>query len=226
MVNEKQANAKPKASSMPPANQEQGAELVAERNDFYRDGYRRMQVITMISAAASLAGVLIAGIAVFSKPDPRYFATDPQGKITPIVPLNKPLHTEGAVLGWAVDAVMQTLALDFVHYQRTLNHARVNFTDEGWDKFLTAMNDSGLGHAMKTNKQVLSLSPTDAPVVVAQGELRGVYTWKITQPYVLTFSTNTVTRSQKVKVNLTVVRVPTTDNPKGLGIQQFIMEDA
>lgn len=203
-----------------------GLEVVTERHDFYRDGYRRMQMISLISAGASLAAILLAGVAVFSKPEPKYFATDPQGKLTPIVPLNRPLHTEGAVLGWANEAVMQTFALDFVHYQRTLNMARNHFTEEGWDRFLTALNDSGLGHAMRENKQVLSMTPTDAPVVVAQGLMRGVYTWKIKMPYLLTFSNNTTSRSQKVKINMTVIRVPTTDNPKGLGIQQLIMEDA
>lgn len=203
-----------------------GLDVVVERNDFYRDGYRKMQTITAISAAASLAAVLIAGIAIFAKPAPKFFATDREGRIIPLVPLNQPYQNSGAVLGWASEAIMKTFSMDFVHYRRSLNESREYFTEDGWNGFLQAMQDSGVGPSMKEQKQVVSATPTDAAVIVGQGELRGSYTWKIKQPFLITFSTNTESRSQKVVVSLTVLRVPTTVNAKGLGIQQIIMEDA
>ena len=68
------------------------------RNNFYRDGQRKMIIILIFSILVNfgLAGLLF--YLLTHPPEPRYFATSINGRITPITALNAPNQSDSAVL--------------------------------------------------------------------------------------------------------------------------------
>ena len=93
-------------------------ELVTLRNNFYRDNFRRMVWVLLISLIVNV--ILLAGLVTLSNRQPHsyYFATTSDGQIIPIVPLEQPLMTDEAVRSWVARNVPQIYTLDFVNYRQ------------------------------------------------------------------------------------------------------------
>ena len=83
------------------------------RNNFYRDGQRKMILILLFSIAVN---IILAGLLAYlitHPPEPRYFATSINGRITPITALNAPNQSDSAILQWANQAAIATFSYNF-----------------------------------------------------------------------------------------------------------------
>ena len=61
------------------------------------------------------------------------------------------------------------------------------------------------------------------PVISNQGEIDGVYSWRVQIPFLVTYQSAQTAEQKKFTVLVTVVRVPTAIDPLGIGIDQFVM---
>ena len=52
--------------------------------------------------------------------------------------------TQSALVLWASVAVKSAYNIGFNNYQQQLSAAKGNFTSDGWDSFMTALDSSGL----------------------------------------------------------------------------------
>ena len=128
---------------------------VALRNNFYRDGQRKMIVVLLVSM---LANIVLAGILVYiitHPPAPKYFATSINGRITPLIPLDIPNQSDSSVLQWANVAATAAYSYNFVNYRTELVAASGFFTPEGWDQFLTALKQSNNLDAVVAKKLIV-----------------------------------------------------------------------
>lgn len=93
---------------------------VTLRNEFYKDGHRKLLITFMISVVVNivLAGLLI--YLITHPPAPKYFATSINGRITPLFPLNEPNQSDSAVLQWANQAAIAAFTYNFVNYRTEL----------------------------------------------------------------------------------------------------------
>ena len=65
--------------------------------------------------------------------------------------------------------------------------------------------------------------PQSAPIIEKAGLLRGVFTWKIKFPMILTYiNSEGIQNEQKLNIQLIIERAKTTDNPKGILVKQLI----
>lgn len=196
------------------------------RNDFYRDGQRKMIVILLFSIIANL---ILAGILTYiitHPPEPRYFATSINGRITPLVALNAPNQSDSAILQWANQAAIATFSYNFVNYRSELVAASGFFTAEGWDQFISALGASNNLDAIKAKKLVVSAVATSAPVILQKGVLNGRYAWRIQMPILVTYQSASEFSQQNLNVTMLVTRVDTLNSPRGIGIAQFISAPA
>jgi intracellular multiplication protein IcmL len=205
---------------------ESAIQVVTMRNQFYYDSYRRIMLVLLLSILLnfSLGGIL--WYLVSHPPEPKYFATTINGRITPLVPLDQPNQADSSVLQWANQAAIASYTYNFVNYQQELQAASEFFTPEGWSNFLTALQSSNNLDAVKVKKLIVSAVATRAPIILQKGILDGRYAWRVQMPVLVTYQSPNQFAQQNNVVTMLITRVSTLNNPRGIGIAQFIVAPA
>jgi intracellular multiplication protein IcmL len=200
-----------------------GLGSVVVRNEYYRDGFRTMQKISLLQAIIIL-GLIAAMIFVIQvhQPKNRYFATTEDGRLVPMIALNEPNLSNSALLSWTAQAATEVWTFGFHDYKRRLQEASSNFTRRGWASFTQALERSRIIEMVKQNQFVVTAAPRSAPVVISEGVQNGRYTWTVELPLKLTYQAGSKTRSDNLRVRLKIVRVPKLESPNGIGINQWI----
>lgn len=194
------------------------------KNNFVqqRDLSRRISSLAVAGFGVGLLGLALAAVSVLSKPQPSYFAVSPTLSVIQLTPLSEPYISKQGLLDWTAESVSKTLALDFAHYREQLNEVMPDYTPDGYKQVVAQLEDSGTLKMIKTQRVVTSAIPTAAPVIVAAGVLNGVYAWKIQFPLVVSYETSgNSSNRQSLVATVTVTRVPTVYNPRGVAIAQL-----
>jgi intracellular multiplication protein IcmL len=204
---------------------EDALEVVRLRNNFYRDGYRRVLSALLFMIIINL--VLAAAIMymITHRPQPQYFATSAEGRITPIYPLSMPVISTADLLQWATVAATSANTYNFVNYRQELQSASSFFTPTGWKEFQDALKASRNLETVLSRKLTVSAVATGAPVLLDEGVIGGAYKWKIQLPILVTYESASTKISQPSLVTMIVTRVPTLDTPKGIAIDAFYMSE-
>jgi intracellular multiplication protein IcmL len=196
------------------------------RNEFYRDGQRKMVLGLLISI---LTNIVLGGMLAYlltHPPKPKYFATSINGRITPLFPLNEPNQSDSAVLQWANQAAIAAFTYNFVNYRDELQAASGFFTGEGWQQFLTALQQSNNLDAVKAKKLIVSAVATRAPIILQKGVLNGHYSWRVQMPLLVTYQSASEFSQQNNVLTMLITRVSTLNSPRGIGIAQFVVGPA
>ena len=199
-------------------------EVVRLRTAFYRDNSRRMMGLVLICMV--IIGILVCGLVyvVSNPPQPVYFATSIDGRVTPLVPLDQPNLSTSALLQWANTAAITAYTYNFVNYRQALQEASESFTPDGWTAFMAALNSSNNLDAVIAKKLIVSAVATGAPIVLAQGVLNDRYAWRVQMPMLITYQSASQFSQQSVTVTMLITRVPTLNSPRGIGIAQFVVD--
>lgn len=196
---------------------------VVLRNSYYRDGFRNMIKIVFLESAAIV--MLVIALVVthnMRNPSDRYFATTADGRLVEMVPLNRPNLSQAALLSWVAQAATEVMTFGFHDYQRRLQKASRHFTSRGWESFTAALQSSRILETVQAKQQVVTATPRSAPVLIQEGLMQGTYKWVIELPLSVTYQAGIATRTDSLLVTLYVERVPTLENPQGVGIDQWV----
>lgn len=198
--------------------------VVNNRSDFYRDNYRRVIIAVLLSIM--IIASLIAALAyiITHPPQPQYFATTIQGRITPVVPLDQPNLPPSAVLQWANSAAIASYTYNFQDYRAELQAASDFYTPTGWTNFLDALSKSNNLTSVISKKLVVSAVATGAPTILDQGVIDGIYTWKVQMPILVTYQNVNQVAQQPVMITLIIQRVSTLSSFRGIGIASLIAQ--
>ncbi|CAM2747875.1 protein IcmL (DotI) [Legionella steigerwaltii] len=200
--------------------------VVALRNKFYKDSQRKVILALLI---ALLVNIVLAALLVYMithPPAPKYFATSINGRITPLFPLNEPNQSDSAVLQWANQAAIAAFTYNFVNYRDELQASSGFFTPEGWDQFLSALQQSNNLDAVKAKKLIVSAVATRAPIILQKGVLNGNFSWRVQMPILVTYQSASEFTQQNNVVTMLITRVSTLNSPRGIGISQFVVGPA
>lgn len=200
--------------------------VVGLRNQFYKDSQRKVMLALLI---ALLINMVLGGLLVYimtHPPEPRYFATSINGRITPLFPLDQPNQSDSAVLQWANQAAIAAFTYNFVNYRDELQASSGFFTAEGWDQFLSALQQSNNLDAVKAKKLIVSAVATRAPVILQKGLLNDSYSWRVQMPILVTYQSASEFTQQNNVVTMLITRVSTLNSPRGIGIAQFVVGPA
>jgi intracellular multiplication protein IcmL len=196
--------------------------IVQLRNEFYRDNYHRVMFVLLLSIVINLALGALIFYMYTHPPSPKYFATSINGRITPLYALDKPNQSDPAVLQWANQAAIAAYTYNFVNYRQELTSAAVFFTPEGWQQFINALVATNNLAAVKAKKLIVSAVATKAPVILRKGILNGSYSWRVQMELMVTYQSASVFTQDKYTLTMLIKRVSTLNNPRGIGIAQFI----
>lgn len=208
----------------PPAPSPSGGQTVALRMDFYRDGFRWMLVSYPVLVIALLASILLNAYMLKHQPEPRYFVTDPAGRIAPVAPLNIPYISPQSLLNWVSEAATGAYTFDAENYRKQLQEMSKHFTAQGHEDYLASMKPT-VEFVIK-GTMIASAVPTGAPVIVGEGETpQGVYAWKIRMPIQAEYRSAKERAKKALMLTIVVVRRSTIENPFGIGISQLIARE-
>ena len=160
------------------------------------------------------------------RPKQTYYIDPPSGSKVEVFPLTEPNVTPSSLTKWITQAVTSAYTLDFYDYQDTINSLKEFFTIAGYQNFINALNASGSLNKIIKDKLIVSAVATDTAVILQEGVMNNVYSWKIQIPLLLNYQGASTTSTQKsIAVSVLVTRVPTDVAPKGIGIAQLVDED-
>lgn len=216
---DKKTKKTPKKSGVAPS----ALNAVVTRNSFYRDGYRNLTRLVIIQGLVILGLVVALGVTIStSKPQDRFFATTSDGRLVRMRPLGQPNLNDAALVSWAARATSEIMTFGFHDYQRRLQESSKFFTRRGWQSFTEALDQARIIEAVEQNQQIVTAAPRQAPVIIQQGLVNGIYRWIVELPLNVTYQAGSNQQNNTVKVRLVIVRVSTLDNPSGIGIQQWL----
>lgn len=200
--------------------------VVTTRNNFHRDGQRRLVTGLLITLFVNILMAVLLFYVITHPPAPTYFATSISGRITPLYPLDQPNQSDSAVLQWANQAAIAAFTYNFVNYRDELQAASGFFTSDGWQQFLDALQQSNNLEAVKAKKLIVSAVATRAPIILQKGLLNGRYSWRIQMPLLVTYQSASEFSQQNNVVTMLVTRISTLNSPRGIGISQFVVGPA
>lgn len=205
-----------------------GLGVVVERNEYYRDGYRVLLSVSIMQAMVIVILLLLMFYVVHvNQKENVYFATREDGSLIQMVPVTDPNLSTAAVTAWAAQAATEVMTFGPSDYRRRLQESSRNFTRLGWQNFVTALEKSGTFDAITGRLQNITAAPAGAPVITEEGTKIGPngrprYEWRVELPLVVTFEGGGARRSDRLIVNMLIVRVPTLESPNGIGIEQWV----
>ena len=198
-------------------------DLYAQRdNEFYRRYYHYFIIGLMALIVIMLCTVGFVLYQVFNRPLPVFKAELANRQMMNLTSFDEPNLLPDTILRWATKAATLAYTFDFVNYDKEIALARPYFTDAGWSDYLASVH--GLISTIVQNQLFVNGVVSGTPVISNQGELPGRgYTWRVQIPFLVTYQAAETISRRNFYVVITIVRVPTSINPQGIGIDQFVM---
>lgn len=200
------------------------SETALARHETYRNGFQRMTLATAAMAAATVVAVASSWWAFSRVPEPRYFVAREDGGIIPLVAVDKPYLTDGAVTNYAVEAITRALTLNFVTWRQDLAEASEYFDrPDGWNNFLEAIEGSGVLDFVRNRRLISSVVANGAVIISSGPNANGVYTWVIQVPLTITYQSSSESNTENRLAEIEITRLPTWKTSRGVGITRVLV---
>lgn len=198
--------------------------LQDESTDSYRTAFRILFFFVTVLSLVSLvlAGGLAYAVKKGRKGD-RFFAMHFDGKTKRLRGLRQPSLNDESMLSWTAAAATDIMTFGFSDVDRRLKNAERYFTEIGYQSFLRAIKKSQVLKTLTKNQQIMTAIPMRQPRVAYKGFRKGQYVWDIQVPLLLTVRAGERQRTAQPTLFVTIVRVPTSQDPSGWGIGQWTM---
>lgn len=201
-------------------------------NNFYRDHYHHVLMGVILVVAFLIGLVSFVYYQLMHRPLPQFGAQQPNGQQMFLIPYDQPNMLPSTILQWASKAATIAYTFDFVNYNGQIQVAKPYFTEAGWQDYLSSV--SNLINTIVQNKLFINGVVAGTPVISNQGPIGGnlgnqdpltnkYYAWRIQIPFLVTFQSANDIVKRRYYVAMTIVRVPTSINKAGIGIDQFNM---
>lgn len=197
-------------------------QYIPKDNDFYCNHYHHVIMGVMLSIVILIGMVSLVFYQMLHRPLPIFFAMQANGEKMQLRPYDQPNLLPDTILRWASKAATVAYTFDFVNYNKEIQVARPYFTEDGWQDYLSSVNN--LIQRVVQGQLFVNGVVAGTPVIGNQGPLPGKgYVWRIQIPFLVTYQSANTTTKRNYLVTLSIVRVPTQVNPQGIGIDQFVM---
>lgn len=196
--------------------------ILPTENQFYRRFYPIFLYAIMGAIALLILLVCLVLYQTATKPLPSFYASIENGEQKTLTSFKEPNLLSDTVLRWSSMGATLSYNFDFQNYNAQLALARPYYTQAGWDDYLASVQN--LINTIVANQLFVTGVVSGTPVISNQGPLPGRGSvWRIQIPFLVTYQSANVPLQDRYYVVLTLVRVPTTNNPQGIGIDQFVM---
>jgi intracellular multiplication protein IcmL len=192
---------------------------------WYQKQYRASLKVLLLLAIALLVSAGLCVFLVLSRPDPKYFASSPDGHIVELLPLTQPSMSDAGILNWVAETTTGTVSLDFLGWREKLTSMRPNYTPEAFKSFVQSLRDAGVIEMIEGKRLNVACVVSRAPVITATGTGKdGRLMWRIEVPLIVSYeSSQGIESTQRLLAKVLVRREDTTIAPRGLAIQQIVL---
>ncbi len=198
---------------------------IVSRNEYYKDSMHRLFLVFLVSLFLNVSGIYAVYYLYTHPPAPVYFPTSINGRISPLIPLDKPNMSDAEIKQWANSAIIASYTYNFVSYRSDLQASSEFFTPDGWNTYLNALKSSNNLDAVRQNKFVVTAEATQAPTIVEQGIYsNGRYSWRVQMPVMVYYQSSTAYSSSPFLVTMLIERVSTLNSSSGIGIASIVSE--
>lgn len=189
---------------------------------WYVEYYHYFIYLLLACIGLILALLVLIVYQIHHRPLPQFSAVALNGQEMQIVAANEPNLLPDTLIRWASKAAVAAYTFDFVNYNKQAALARPYFTDAGWADYSASIR--GLIQTIRQNQLLVNGVVSGAPVISNQGYLEGQgYVWRIQIPFLVTYQSSDGISKKSYTVSITIAKVPTWENPAGIGIDQFVM---
>jgi hypothetical protein len=170
--------------------------------------------------------IMIAGLLLIyqlkNRPISTFYAKNSKGEQRLLGVYAVPNFLPETITRFASKAATVAYTFSFNNIEANLNLAKPYFTESGWEGYRASV--SGVINNVSANQLFVNSIVYGTPVISNQGELpdKG-YTWRVQIPLLVVYESANSSSTQKYIVILTIVKVPTHINPRGIGVDQFVM---
>jgi intracellular multiplication protein IcmL len=177
-------------------------------------------VVWLAISVIALAIALIIAIVFVTRTHREVIAATPDGRVIPIVPLDKPYVSDARVIGYVDECARMVFSHDFLHWRTTLQGSKACFTEKGGDAVEEAL--APWVKDIVDRELTMSVSLADTPVIAKRGEFNGAFAWRVQAPISL-FRRGTKVSDMPRPFMLQVVvrRVGLDQNPRGIAIDSL-----
>ncbi len=191
-------------------------------NALYRDHYQKLMIAVIICLFLMFGMVIVLLYQVSHRPLPQFIAQATNNQKMNLISYDQPNLMTPTLTKWVSKAAVAAYTYDFVNSAQQLANAELYFTPSAWSVFQSSINP--LIQSIQQNQLFVNGVVVGAPVISNQGELPGKgYVWRIQMPFLVTYQSSDNTTRKTFTLRITIVRVPTWQNPAGIGIDQFVM---
>jgi len=194
-----------------------------KKSDFYRDHYHHVLwgLMTIILFIAIAAGVLLEQL--LHRPLPVFAAKQTTtGEILELMPYDEPNMLAITILKWASKAAVAAYTFDYLNYKAQIAAVRPYFTETGWKDYQQSVQE--LINSIVQNQLFVNSVVVGTPIISNQGPLPDIeYAWRVQIPFLVTYQSGSAVSKRNFYVVLNIIKIPTTENPQGIGIDQFVM---
>ena len=200
------------------------AEGTLVRFEVYRKAFRMMGYACIGMSLVSALAVGSAWWALSDKPEPRYFVAREDGGIIPIVAVDQPYLNDASVLNFAVEAITNSMTLNFANWRAQLAQASDFFErPNGWNNFLEALEGSGTLDLIRNRNLVSSVVANGAVIINRGMDATGRYRWVVQVPITISYQSANEGRTETRLAEIEVVRLPTWQTSRGVGISRVLI---
>lgn len=136
------------------------------------------------------------------------------------VSVDKPLYSDSDIQQWALNVAIKSFTYNYQNITPHLQDLSHLFTVKGWNRYLMALKNSGNMEAVASRRLNVSAAYSHLPIIIQKGLLNGAYTWQVSVPLQVKYSSARSNMLQPIQVHLVISR--TAENPDGIGVKQYI----
>lgn len=196
---------------------------LSDNSKFFRLNYPLVIIALIVSIFIMLGMVIAVLYQVSHKPLPQFNGLALNGKTLPLTSFDEPNYQPATLLRWASKAAVAAYTFDFVNYNKEIAGARPYFTPVGWVDYQDSV--SSLISDIAQKQLFVNGVVSGPPIIANEGDIgRNKYGWRVQLPFLVTYQSSEKTSRQDFIVLMTIMKVPTNENPTGIGIDQFVMK--
>lgn len=194
------------------------------RFEVYRRAFHLMGYAAIGMSCVTFLAVATAWWALSSKPEPRYFIASEDGGVIPIVALDQPYLNDAAVLNFAVEAITNSLTLNFANWRSQLSASSEFFErPNGWNNWLEALEGSGTLELIRNRNLVSSVVANGAVIVNRGPDAVGRFSWIVQIPITINYQSSSEQRSENRVAELEIARLPTWQTSRAVGVTRVLI---
>jgi intracellular multiplication protein IcmL len=199
------------------------AEKIFNKSQSYQSSVKNLVRVIMFQGICILALTVILLYCITEvRPQDPYYAETIEGLRMPLVGLGDPNVNTEALMTWVEQAAVDVLTFGFNDIDARFAISRQHFSPEGWASFHEAMKNSQLLKNLLSFQQIITSIPAEPARLLSSGLVNGKFGWIAQVPVIMTIRAGSESTSKKITVRMIVVKMPTLDNPRGVGIEKWI----